>query len=39
MMAEAEICDNSTTVYYSSTEPLNAKYTGVAKIGVMVGLL
>ena len=40
MMAEAEICDNSTPVYYSRKEPLKVKYTGVAKIvSVKVGLL
>ena len=40
MMAEAEICDNSTPVYYSRKETLKAKYTGIAKIGsVKVGLL
>ena len=30
MIAEAEICDNSTPVYYSRKEPLKAKYTGIA---------
>ena len=40
VMAEAEICGNSTPVYYSRIEPLKAKYTGVAKIGsVKVKLL
>ena len=48
MMAQAEICDSSTPVYYSNNrdsctiriEPLKAKYTGVAMIeSVKVGLL